>query len=50
MGRSHQLVLEQVGNEALGASNWMTSPSPNSGPSLEVGPSGMVLGEEEMEE
>ena len=48
--RSHQLVPEQVRNGALGASNWMTSPGPKSEPSLEVGPSWMAAGEEEMEE
>ena len=49
-GVGHQLVPEQVGNGAPGASNWMTCPGPKSRPSLEVGPFGMVAGDKEMEE
>ena len=39
-----------MGNRAPGALNWMTHLGSKSGPSLEVRPSGMAAGEEEMEE
>ena len=39
-----------MGNKAPRTSNWMTHPGLKFGPSLDVGPSGMAAGEEEMEE